>query len=136
MPIPFNRLVSFAGPYISLFAGAIATWLVAKANVLGIDGLEQSDLAQQIASALTFTLAAGLTWLGQSQWLKGHHLQLVGDASVQAAALAVAGPPPVDLAADPEHDALLSWGEDLPDDEDEFASPPDQDARVAPEVPA
>jgi hypothetical protein len=137
MPIPFNRLVAFAGPYISLLAGALSALIFAKLNALGIPGLEQDDLTQQIAGALTFTLAAALSWLGQSQWLKGHHLQLAGDAGVQAAALASAAPHAVDdVPPDPEHDALMSWGEDLPDDEEEFAMPPDEEARMSPEVPA
>jgi hypothetical protein len=136
MPIPFNRIVAFAGPYISLTAGVIATWLIAKLNALGIAGLDQSDLAQQLGGALTFTLVAVLSWMGQSQWLKGHQLQLVGDANVQAAAVAAAAPTAVEVPPDPEHDALMSWGEDLPDDDEEFAMPPDEDARITPEVPA
>lgn len=135
MSIPFNRIVTFAGPYVSLIAGAAATWIIAKANALGISGLDQSDLAQQIASGVTFILAAGLTWLGQSKWLTGHQLTLVGDAQVQAAALAAPGPALAGVAGiDPEHDALMMLDEDpeaddvpledLPTDEEEFASPP------------
>ena len=136
MTIPFNRLVAFTGPYISILAGVLATWLLAKLNALGIAGLDEGELAQQIAAALTFTLAATVSWMGQSQWLKGHQVQLAGDAQVQSAALAVAPGLPPDAPPDPEHDALLSWGEDLPDDAEEFAMPPDDDARMIPEVPA
>ena len=35
MTIPLNRVVAFAGPYISVAAGGFATWLVAKVNVVG-----------------------------------------------------------------------------------------------------
>lgn len=125
---PLNRIVAFAGPYISLAAGAAATWIVAKANALGIAGLEQSDLAQQIASAIAFTLATVLTWLGQSKWLHGHQIVLAGDAQVQAAALTAPMPaPPTAAGLDPEHDALMELGEDLPDDDEEFAAPPPDD---------
>ena len=136
MPIPLNRLVAFAGPYISILSGIVATWLIAKANALGIPGLDQDDLAQQVAAALTFTLVAVLTWLGSAQWLKGHHVQLAGDAAVQAAAIAVAAPEAVEVLPDPEHEELIALGEDLPTDEEEFAVPPDAESRLAPEVPA
>jgi hypothetical protein len=136
MPTHLNRLVAFAGPYISIAAGVVATWLIAKANALGIPGLDESDLAQQIAAALTFSLAAILTWLGSAQWLKGHHVQMAADAAIQAAALAVAAPAALTPPADPELDELIALGEDLPTDEEEFAMPPDAEARLAPEVPA
>ena len=135
MPIPLNRLVAFAGPYISIFAGVIATWVIAKANALGISGLDESDLAQQLAAGLTFTLVAVLTWLGSSQWLKGHHVQLAGDAAVQAAAIAVATPQAVEAPPDPEHDELMALGEDLPTDEEEFAAPAAAESRLVPEIP-
>lgn len=76
MNIPLNRIVAFAGPYISVISGALAAWLVAKLNVLAIPGLDQANLATWIAGAITALLTAGLTWLGHSKWLKGHHIQL------------------------------------------------------------
>ena len=36
---------------------------------------------------------------------------------------------------DPELDALIASGEDLPSDEEEFASPPEPEARVTPDAP-
>jgi hypothetical protein len=138
MSLPLNRVIAFAGPYISVFAGGVATWIVAKMNVIGVAGLDQDNLSEQIASGLTFTLTAGLAWLGHAQWLKGHHVQMAGDAAVQAAALAVQQHEPraMEVPPDPVHDALMAMDEDLPDDDEEFAMPPDQDARVAPEFPA
>lgn len=164
MGIPLNRIIAFAGPYISVVAGGFATWLVAKANVLGIKDLDQANVATQVSGALTFTLVSILSWLGQSKWLTGHHLDMARETELRVAALAAQPAPPADAPADPEHEALIALGEDLPDDEVEFAnqpaglapvtpcvaavpaeelpgddeelsSPPDQDARVAPDAP-
>lgn len=121
MKIPTNRVVAFAGPYISLVAGAAATWIIAKANALGIPGLEQSDLAQQIASAGTFGLVSGLTWLGQSKWLKGHHLELMAAAQLQLAAMRPSPAVPVNAVPKP-----------LPSDDEEFAMPPPGEAPQQP----
>lgn len=76
MTIPLNRIVAFFGPYFALLAGAVATWIVVKANALGIPGLDSSDLAQQIGSAATWALTSVLVWLGQSKWLRGHHIEI------------------------------------------------------------
>ncbi|MEA2371782.1 MAG: hypothetical protein QOH12_2176 [Solirubrobacteraceae bacterium] len=176
---PLNRIIAFGGPYISVVAGAIAAWLVAKLDVLGIRGLGENDLAQQLAGALTFLVTSGLSWIGHSRWLDGHHIELAGAGQLQAAALVAeaqqplalpppiaapgaaadpspaasgAGPtaaadpaaaaptprptPPLDPAAEDERDATTPWSADLPDDGEEFAMPPDQDARITPEVPA
>lgn len=127
MTIPTNRLLTFAGPQISIVAGLVSAWLFAKLNVLGIPGLDQSDLATQIASGLTFLVATALTWLGQSAWLRGHHIILAGDAQVQAAGLAVPHPPLSTPPPDPPHEALMARGEALPSDDDEFAAPPQQE---------
>jgi hypothetical protein len=136
MTIPLNRIVAFAGPYLSIAGGGVATWIVAKMNLIGVAGLDQGDLAQKIAAGLTFTLTAVLSWLGHMQWLKGHHQQMAGDAQVQAAALAAQPPRPTEVPPDPAHDALMALDEELPDDDEEFALPPDQDARITPEFPA
>src|ERR1044072_8372976 len=138
MPIPLNRLVAFAGPYVSIVAATIATWLVAKLNALGIPGIDGDELAQQVGAALTFTLVSALTWLGQSQWLNGHHVQMQGDAALQAAALVATTPPPphAGLPPDPEHDALMALGEGLPTDEEEFGMPPGAGPRFVPEIGA
>jgi hypothetical protein len=96
--IPLNRVVAFAGPYVSLIAGGVAAWLVAKANVLGVPGLDQANTATWIAGALTLALTAVLSQVGQSSWLKGHHIELEGTALVQAAALTPA-PAPAQLVA-------------------------------------
>ena len=98
MNIPLNRVVAFAGPYISAISGALAAWLVAKLNVLGIPGLDQANLATHLAAGGTALLTAGLVWLGHSSWLKGHHIELtygtVGDG--------------IDMVPDEEHPAVLS----------------------------
>src|SRR5262245_1692376 len=91
MKIPLNRIVTFAGPYISILAGGVAAWLIAKLNVLGIPGLDEKNLATWIAAGLTAILTSGLSHLGQMKWLKGHHIEL--EAETWAAAKANA---PVD----------------------------------------
>src|ERR1044072_9293169 len=85
VPIPDNRVIAFAGPYISLAAGALAAWLVARANVLGVSGLDADNVATDVAAALSFVLVAVLSWLGSAKWLAGHHIEMQGDAIVAAA---------------------------------------------------
>jgi len=149
MTIPLNRVVAFAGPYISVAAGGFATWLVAKVNVVGLPGLDENNLKTAIAGGITWLLVAGLAWAGHSKWLTGHQLQLQGEAPINAAAMTVAAAaPPVQPAvgapastngngfhtetanviAEPE---LLEDGgadsvadQELPTDDEELASPP------------
>lgn len=122
MRIPLNRVVAFAGPYVSVIAGGIAAWLVARANVLGIPGLDEANTATWIAGALTALLTAGLSWLGHSTWLRGHHIMLAADGAATAAAIrSTAAPAGED--GDLEDPDLDPDG-DLPSDEEEFAAPP------------
>jgi hypothetical protein len=132
--MPLNRFITFVKPYINLTAGAIAAWLVAKANVLAIPGLGEhgNDLQIGIAAALAWGLTQLATQTGDLKWLKGHHLSIVGDAEVQAAALQAPAVAPPSVAVDPEHAALMSTDEDLPDDETEFGAPPVHDPMVVP----
>ncbi len=143
--IPLNRVVAFAGPYLSAIAGGIASWLVARVNIAGVPGLDQNNLKTAIAGGLAWLLVTGLTWAGQSKWLKGHHIQLTADAQRDAAALSVAPAAPAPVAwpavevtgngfhadalgavqpavEDPDADVVAD--DDLPSDTEEFASPP------------
>jgi hypothetical protein len=122
--MPLNRFITFFKPYINLTAGAIAAWLVAKANVLAIPGLGEhgNELQTGIAAALAWGLTQLATQIGDLKWLKGHHLMLAGDAEVQAAALQAPAVVPPSFPVDAEHAALMSAGEELPDDEIEFAA--------------
>lgn len=126
MKIPLNRIIAFAGPYISIFSGAVATWLLTKMNVLGIQGLDHDKTALYIASGLTFGLTSLLTWLGHSKWLQGHHIDMESQALLQATAIEAqaAVTQPDATGVDPDHDDLIATSEDLPSDETEFASPP------------
>jgi hypothetical protein len=130
--MPFNRFITFIKPYINLTAGAIAAWLVAKANVLAIPGLGEhgNELQIGIAAALAWGLTQFATQMGDLKWLKGHHLTIAGDAEVQAAALQAPAVALPSVAVDAEHAALMSTDEDLPDDEIEFGAPPMQDPAV------
>lgn len=112
MKIPIERIVAFFGPYITVISAAIATWLVAKVNVLGLPGLDQHNTATWIAAAITFAITAGLHALGGWAWLKGRHIELQGDSGVRIQEAAAAATkqhfPPAQtaqLAGDPDPDA-------------------------------
>jgi hypothetical protein len=127
VPIPLNRVVAFVGPYLSVVSGGFASWLVARANVLGIGGLDKSNIATQVAGGLTFVVVAALTWLGHSKWLTGHQIGLRNEALLASAALTSAssgpqtGSPP---AADADIVAQAVVDEGLPTDAEEEAAPP------------
>jgi hypothetical protein len=148
--IHFNRVVAFAGPYISVLAGGIASWLVARLNIAGVPGLDQDNLQTSIAGGLTFVLVAGLSWAGHSKWLSGHHIEMETDARVNAAAMSLAATAPAatsvtadgsgnghgngfhaeerpvpseaTVVEDATADAVVDA--DLPTDEEELAAPP------------
>lgn len=126
MKIPLNRIVAFAGPYIAVVSGGAATWLVAHVDVLALPGVGSRDhLATLIAGGIAGGFTAGLTWLGHSKWLKGHHIELVGAAQVQAAGLTNGSlPPHLPVGAD-DLDGIDD--EDLPDDADELRNVPELD---------
>jgi hypothetical protein len=83
---PANRIVAFAGPYIAVVAGGVASWLVAKVNLAGLPGLDEDNLKTALTGGFTWLLVAGLAWAGHSKWLTGHHIQLEADGKVTAAA--------------------------------------------------
>lgn len=95
-----NRFIVWIKPYINLAAGAISAWLIAKANVLAIPGLGEhgDELTAGIAAAITFGVTTLVTQLGDLKWIRGHHLQLAGDAQVQAATPAPPRIPPDGMA--------------------------------------
>jgi hypothetical protein len=129
--MPLNRFITFIKPYINLAAGAIAAWLIAKANVLGIPGLGEhgNELQIGIAAALAWGVTQLATQMGDLKWLKGHHLALIGEAEVAAAAVqATAALPAVGI--DAEHEAIMALEEELPSDDDEFAAPPPDETNV------
>lgn len=81
MTIPFNRVVAFVAPFITLISASVAAWLVAKVDVLGLPHMDQGNTQTYIAAGLTFAVTAGLHALGSWQWLKGHHIQLAKAAT-------------------------------------------------------
>jgi hypothetical protein len=126
--MPLNRFIAFIKPYVNLLAGAIAAWLIAKANVLGIPGLGEhgNELQIGIAAALAWGVTQVVTQLGDLKWLKGHHLAMAGEAATLQAQLAVA---PAGVL-DPRQEAPMPLDEDLPDDDEEFAAPPPDDTNM------
>lgn len=130
MKIPLNRIVAFAGPYISLAAGGIAAWLVGKANIIGLPGVgeHQHELATGIAAGGVWLLTTGLAHLGQMKWLKGVHIEMAADAQVTAAALAPIAPEKAVDALEGgsiEDEEAETADSDVSDDEELDAPPPD-----------
>lgn len=80
MKIPANRVIAFLGPTIAAISTAVAAYLVAKVNVLGIPGLDQANVQTYVAGGLTAALVAGLHALGGLSWFKGQHIILEGEA--------------------------------------------------------
>lgn len=70
--IPVNRWVAFLGPVIAIITGGIADWLVLKVHILGSLGVNHDAIASALAWVLIGGVTAGLTWFGQSSWLRGH----------------------------------------------------------------
>jgi hypothetical protein len=137
--MPLNRFITFIKPYINLLAGAIAAWLVAKTNILGIPGLGEhgNELQIAIAAALVWGATLLATQVGDLKWLKGHHLTMIAaaelQAEVQAAALQAAARQAQDAAPvphDPEHDELVATDDDLPADDEELAAPPPDETNM------
>jgi hypothetical protein len=83
--IPLNRIITFVGPYISLAAGVVATWII---SVLHVTQIPHDQLATGITNFLAFVLSSGLVWLGQRAWLKGHQIQLANLTPFAAPVLA------------------------------------------------
>ncbi len=123
MKIPLNRFITFFKPYINLIAAGISAWIIAKLNVLSIPGLGENgdQLTAGIAAGLTFLVTTIITQLGDNKWLKGHHIQIAGDAAVQTRLLTnTMSVMPEVVSVDPVHEVLMDTGEDLPTDEEEF----------------
>jgi hypothetical protein len=127
LKIPFNRFVTFVKPYLNIAGAAVAAWLIAKVNVLGIHGLDSRK--DQLATGLTAAGTGIITWgaaqLGDLKWLKGHHIELeLGGAAGVGGAVAV--PEVHATVEDPGSDPGVEdvHAEQLPGDEEEFGSPP------------
>lgn len=155
LQIPFNRFVTFIKPWINAGAATLAAYVVAKANILGIPGLgsHQNELATGLAAAGIGVLTWAGAQLGDWKWLKGHHIELAGDAAVKAALITAPGDPrDTTTRADPHEatlhvaidgrevtrsvaDAAREGDEDLPSDDEEFAEPPPADDSAVPDNP-
>lgn len=67
-----NRLVAFVGPYLSVLAGTIATWLVTNWPFLtDIFQTDANGIAGVISTVLVFVVTTAVVWLGQQKWLTG-----------------------------------------------------------------
>ena len=130
--MPLNRFIAFIKPYLNLAAGAIAAWLIAKANMLGIPGLGQhgNELQIGITAALAWGVTQLATQMGDLKWLKGHHLALIGEAEVRAAAVQAAAAVSPATVLDAGHEALTALDEEFPSDDEEFAAPPPDETNM------
>jgi hypothetical protein len=126
LKIPFNRFVTFVKPYLNIAGAAVAAWLIAKVNVLGIHGLDARK--DQLATGITAAGTGLITWaaaqLGDLKWLKGHHIELELGGAAGAPDGAV--PEVHATVQDPGSDAGVEdvHAEQLPSDEEELGSPP------------
>jgi hypothetical protein len=151
---PVNRIVAFLGPYISVISGALASWLLAQENVLGLFNLPRDQLAAAIAQGGIFLITTAVTWAGQHKWLTGHQIVLAAAAApvldIDLPALPLpAETEPAPATIDPPPDAGpggadpppagVTDGEPLPSDFEEANALPDNggdpQARVTPDSP-
>jgi hypothetical protein len=94
-------------------------------NLLSAFGVYTISPAQQAALTDSITwggVLAGLLILGDTGLRAARNS---ADAKRDAAVIAApAAPPPAVAGIDPEHEALMMLGEELPGDDEEFAAPP------------
>ena len=88
---PLNRVVAFAGPVLSLLAGAAASWL--GGHVPGLH-LDTKAVAGQITQGLEFLAGALVTFALQNKWLSGWQAWEARSQPPPAAAPPAAGPQP------------------------------------------
>jgi hypothetical protein len=113
--IPIARFVTMVKPGINLLAGGVAAWLVAKVNIVGILGLDQVQLATQIAAGVTGLLTTALLQIGDIYWVKGHHIELEnGGLTISADDVLESDALPPEAAGIPEDDPTRA----LPDQGD------------------
>lgn len=70
-PFPLNKVVAFAGPYVSVLAGIAATWLTVHVHVLSTFHVSKDQTAKAIIEILIFGITALVTYAGQHHWLNG-----------------------------------------------------------------
>lgn len=70
-PLPINRIVAFAGPYIAIVSGALADWLLVHVHLLGIFHTTKTATASMLTQGIVFSLTAILVWAGHHKWLTG-----------------------------------------------------------------
>lgn len=115
--IPFDRVVTFILPYVSVVAGLLSTWLLTNIHVLGLFNLNHDQVAQTISQLVVFALTAGAAELGRSQWLKGRHIELEG-LSYQVSSPTGLESPSSDEDDDDVSDEVDPEASEVPDDPD------------------
>jgi hypothetical protein len=69
--IAANRVVAFVGPYISVGAGVVTTWLTNHVHLFATFHVGNDDIAHAIAQAGVFGVTTLVVWLGHQKWLDG-----------------------------------------------------------------
>lgn len=69
--IPLNRIIAFAGPYISILSGAIVNWVYVHLHFLSGFHTQQSSITKWLSQALVFGLTTLIVWAGHQKWLTG-----------------------------------------------------------------
>jgi hypothetical protein len=130
--LPLNRIIAFAGPYISVIAGVAATWLTNNVHLFATFHVGNNDLADAIAQVTVFAITSVVVWLGQHKWLDGYQRWAYAGPPVDPA------DPPVGLEplSEEEEARLLGPAEEY-DDRAELAALDtlDQGGPPEPEVP-
>lgn len=129
--IPMNRILTFAGPYISLGSGAVASWLLVHVHLLGLFHFQRDGLATGITQGVVLLLTAALSWLGQRAWIKGHHIELEA-----AGKLLLSQYEHGDLRAPATQSGAVPGETEIDEDSEDAAHPPElAESRRTPDTP-
>jgi hypothetical protein len=56
-------IIKFISPYVSILAGALASWILVNLKFLGAFHVNHNQVAQIIASVIIFVMTSALTYL-------------------------------------------------------------------------
>jgi hypothetical protein len=88
--LPIDRFVAFVGPYIAIFSGVIADWLLVHVHLLSTFHVTSSQIGKDLTQLGVFGITAGLIWAGHQKWLSGRHVQINNQGLAHQASMAAA----------------------------------------------
>jgi len=100
--VPINRVVAFAGPYISILSGAVADWLLVHVHLLSDFHTTKGTIVNLVTQGLVFGLTAILTWLGHQKWLTGWQAAEARQGGTMATEAPEPTAPPEPTVTEPE----------------------------------